>query len=739
MTFSVRRLLPRHAAALGLVLLLPVPASSQSDTPRRIPGSERVTVNLVLIDVVVRDRKDRPVTGLTREDFELLVDRRPIDPASIETFEEICEPAERAPAPPAPGEQHQAPESPAPVTQGQAASPPPPTTRHIVLYFDFSQMSLSARHQALRAAKDVIAGQITPQDRVMILAFKRQLRLVQDFTADAAMLTTRIAEMQADAATLDTEVLEEGRNLEEVARKSCNADGNGCSGRRAMAEMYATQEQWRAQRSIRTIKELMPALSGLKGRKALVLFTDTLRDEPGIQYLATVQKTPREIGINMNDQILELGREANAAGVSIYTVHSSGLDDATMQTYRDARAINTTVQPGSGGVSVTTTMDGPELLYNAARSGEDAALALQSSLAVETGGRSLQRTNDLGQVFVSAQQDLSCYYLIGYRYDGVADGARHSLLLSVREGDEKRRGLTLRYRPYFHDDSAPTRRDRLMRSALDVPDLYKGLHVEAEAFSLALEKNLQRVLVKTTVPIESLSILPAGESILEGRVLVRGEITNGDKIVCQFDHELPLRLSRAGERPERLIFETGCKLATGRYDLAVAVMDPTTQEVGGQHAQISIGPSDRDEKVWFSDIHLWVRDTEALLITAGGAAIGLKDGAGDRAFIPLSRRRLAAGQEAMLSFALCPPKDGAAAPGRPIRIHRTLHGEANAEVAGFRDLVLEEPPDETTGCYQITNAIPVKTLGSGYYNFKVAARGPALGVPIELEAGLAVD
>ncbi len=732
---------PAALAFAGLAMVsstgsaAPRSPAAQSETPRRIGTSEQVVVNLVLIDVVVRDRKDQPVTGLTRGDFGLLVDRRPIGPEAIETFEEICEaaPAVTAQA----GADQSAPE-PAPAPP---AAPGPAAPRHLVLYFDFTQLSLSARYQALKAARQTMERSLTPHDRVMILAFKRQLRLVQDFTSDAGTLTARIAELEADIGTLDSDVLEEGRNLEEVALKPCDADGAGCSARRSMAEMYATQEQWRAERSVRTIRELMPAMAGLRGRKALVLFTDTLRDEPGVQYLATAGMTPRDIGINMNDQMLELGREANAAGVSIYTVHSIGLDDATMQSYRDARAISTTISGGSTSIASSSSIDGPGLLYNAARAGEDAALALQTTLAVETGGRALQRTNELGRIFTSAQQDLSCYYLIGYRYDGHGDGARHSLLLSVRDGSdgERRRGMTLRYRPYFHDDSAATRRDRLIRSALDVPDLHRGLRVETEAFSLAPEKKLLRVLVKTTVPIAALSLIPAGETLLEGRVLVRGEIVQGHEIVCQFSHELPLRVPRGAALPERLVFETGCKLAAGRYDLTVAVLDSTTMEVGGRHAQFSVSAVDRDEQAWISEIHLWARDPDALLITAGGAAIGLKDSTGERAFIPRAQRRLSTGQEALLSFALCPPGRNSAAPDRPIRIHRTLHGEADAEVAGFRDLVLEAPPDAATGCYQITNTIPVSTLGSGYYSFKVAAHGQALGAPIELEAGLAVD
>src|SRR5207247_9194211 len=84
----------------GLLLCASAASPGATDTPptpARIAGAEKVQVSLVLIDVVVRDRKDRPVAGLTRDDFELLVDRLPAAATDIESFEEVC------PAGPAPG------------------------------------------------------------------------------------------------------------------------------------------------------------------------------------------------------------------------------------------------------------------------------------------------------------------------------------------------------------------------------------------------------------------------------------------------------------------------------------------------------------------------------------------------------------------------------------------------------------------------------------------------------------
>jgi VWFA-related protein len=697
-------------------------------------------VNLVLIDVVVRDRKDRPLSGLRREDFELFVDRKPIDPSNIESFEEVCPaPAEGT----APSGQAATPAAPAPTAAGTTP------VRHIVLYLDFSQMSLAGHRQALKAARDQVAVQVGPSDRVMILAFKRSLRLVQDFTSDAALLASRLNEMLDDVATVDTDVLEERHQMTDVAGKACDGTGSTCVARRELAATYAHMEQARARRSLAAIEGLMPALAGIRGRKALILFTDALRDEPGIQYLAIARSTAGEVGINIKEELLRLTREANAAGVSLYTVHASGLDDTLTSEFRDAHPENSSITAEAadgGGMEITRSATGADQgqLYTAAASGLDAALSIQTTLATETGGKALQRTNNLGAILATAWQDLSCYYLLGYRYQGSGDGARHSLLVRVKPGPEgePRRGLTIRHRPYYTDTSPGEREQRLLQSAMQAPDLFRSFPITTEAFALAPEDSRRQVLVKATVPLESLSLTPAGPDQMSGRALIMGEVreTGGGDPVCSFRHEIPVTVPRRPDAASRLIFETGCLIEPGNYELALAVLDPTTHEVGARRSPLTVPASGTSARqAYVSEVYLWARDERAILVAAGAENVGLKDRASTTAFVPRSERRLAKGEPATLSFLFCPAEGENPTPGSPIRLRRSLLGEGNATVSDFDDLLLSAPPDGTTGCYQIVNAIPPGTLGDGIYRFTIQISGATLGEPIVREAALAVD
>jgi hypothetical protein len=373
----------------------------------------------------------------------------------------------------------------------------------------------------------------------------------------------------------------------------------------------------------------------------------------------------------------------------------------------------------------------------------DSALAIQTTMATETGGHAQKRSNDVGAILDTAQQDLSCYYLIGYRYKEQGDNQRHSILVKLNpdSSGDQRRGLTLRYRPYYTDISPDDRRKGLVRSALEAPDLYHAIPLTTEAFALAPEKTRRRVLIKATVPFDALSMVPNGESALEGRLFVRGEVTasrGNDSADCTFDQEIPLSVPRAKDAATQLVFETGCLLSPGSYDLALAVYDPTTQEVGARRSTLAVQQASVDNQAYVSDVALWTRDRSSLVVSAGAENIGMKNSASVNSFVPRSERRLARSQEALMSFFLCPAAGARPTPAMPIRVHRTLLGEGDAEVAGFRDLTIAELPDADTGCYQVLNAIPANTLGDGVYRFTIQFMGPAIGAPITREADLLV-
>ena len=703
-------------AMLFLPLLAAGGAPLTPPTPRS--GTEKVEISLVLIDVIVRDRKETPIRGLTRDDFEMVVDAKPVDASAIEVFEEVCVPPEDQP--------EQPPLEDAGSTTAEAPAPPAqePALLHMVVYLDFSQLSMAAHRKSILAARDHLAANMGPSDRTMILAYMKGLRLVQDFTGDRNLLVSRLDAMLDDRATLDTDAIEEAQNMVDVAQNLP---------RKNAALAYATQEGFRVRGSLNALASVMPRLAGLRGRKALVLFTDLLRDDPGAQYLTMLNTTPGSEGmVDVLPDILRVTREANAAGVSIYTVHAAGLDEHPVRQLVSGYKTSPFVSADTLEATTDPLLIG-EQVVNGAGVALTSALALQGALALETGGRSLQRTNDIAGILRSARQDLSCYYLLGYGHAGPGDDSQHSIVLRLKVSPDRPRGLTVRYRPSFTDRSDASRRDSMLRSALTVPELFQALPVALEAYALAPQDSSRGVLIKTVVPLSQLSLIPAGDAH-QGRVEIRGTIAKENETACLFKQDIAIR----SRNEDHLVYQTGCVLPAGLYTLTVAVLDRGGSQAGARRVPLRLEPMGAPGEAHLGEVHLWARDSAALVVTSGAEDIGIPKRAGSGDFTLRAERRLAADQPGVFSFLFCPASDalGTVATARPIAIQmRVLSGDQVVS----DDEVRITGPSEMHGstCHEIRRNLPPSSLPVGHYTLDIAARGT--GLPIARRADFAVE
>src|SRR5213594_289577 len=108
----------------------------------------------------------------------------------------------------------------------------------------------------------------------MLIAIKGRPMLLESFTSDRARLAARLEEVKADNEMIDLAVVEERLNMADVLSRECRDDAL-CQSRLNVALPYATAEELRARRSIDALKSLMPALAPIKGRKAVVYFSET--------------------------------------------------------------------------------------------------------------------------------------------------------------------------------------------------------------------------------------------------------------------------------------------------------------------------------------------------------------------------------------------------------------------------------------------------------------------------------
>src|SRR5207249_1354564 len=174
---SVTRLL-QHASLVALALCLPA-SSAQDAGTSEVKSQEtepsfklQVQRNLVVVRVVVRDSKGRPVSNLRKDDFRLFDNGKPqgITSFTVET------PSKAATAP------QSRPQAPDTEPQPETATAPFTPLRYLAAYFDDVHAHYEDLVRTRDAADRYLVAAVRPGDRVGVFTSSGQN--MQDFTDD---------------------------------------------------------------------------------------------------------------------------------------------------------------------------------------------------------------------------------------------------------------------------------------------------------------------------------------------------------------------------------------------------------------------------------------------------------------------------------------------------------------------------------------------------------------------------
>ena len=176
----------------------------------------RSGTELVLVNVVVRDKSGAVVRNLSRDDFTVTEDDKPQTITSFDFEELVPSPTatDRAAAPsPAAADRSPAAtpaqsilSSPGRADDRSASAERPSAKvdmrgrRLIVLFFDLSSMQPEELERAVTAAHDYVEHKLADADLIAIASFSTSLQVVQDFTADAETLRNAIDGFGSDKA-----------------------------------------------------------------------------------------------------------------------------------------------------------------------------------------------------------------------------------------------------------------------------------------------------------------------------------------------------------------------------------------------------------------------------------------------------------------------------------------------------------------------------------------------------------
>ena len=543
---------------------------------------EQVTVNVVNIDVHVSDRRGRPISNLSVEDFEVFEDGERME---IANFRAASSRTDRV------RDGREWVES-ADLEELAGAEPAPP--RLVALYIDryWTRLGNLRRIESNLMAFLGGPGELPGEHRFLLATGDPDLNIRVPFTTDpgelVAALQTLKTERHGDNDGLRRRAL---RRIRDEYENCALAEGNQwvecepCQdlweGFLGTVNEYAAETQLRAGASFSALGELVTALGGLPGPKALIYFSDGLPQMPGAamyHFLGEVcperqlETDRRQFERDQTTAFNRFSAFSNANRVTIYPVDAGGLRSSSSVDASIGGPVGADGGGGAGGLRLANVL-APSNQNDRLR--VDNLQASLSLFADETGGRAVFNENRPQRVLEEVAADFGSFYSLGY---AAPPERRYAIRQIEVRLTEPKKGWRVRYRRSYVLKSEEQRLADRLYAALRLGEQDNPLDADVTfgAGSAASGSKQITVPVEVHVPMSAVTLAP-GPSGPAGTVrifLIAGD-ENGRRTAMRQKTLTVTEAQLSGERQEALVV-VNVDLPAGEFDIAVGIRDETT-------------------------------------------------------------------------------------------------------------------------------------------------------------------
>lgn len=558
--------LPTRLLAVACLLAAAPPAvqaqAPNGDSPAARDGAvaqetffDSLAVNVVNVDVYVTDKQGNPVTGLSREDFEITEDKRPVEVTNFYAVQgDRRRPRTTLPAPPAGA-------APSAEPPALAAEPIPEDQRlYLIVYLDNLFLKPFNRNKVIREVNRFLHFKLGPDDRVMLVTFNRTLRVAQPFTTDTSLVIDEMERVETHSALAQQLSTERRMAVDRIDKARDALDAQ------TYADNYAKSLHNDVLASLRGLKEVVGSLGGLPGRKAVLYVSEGLPMTAGEDLFALIDS---RFGKTASTQLManryrvrrdfnELVAKANSNRVTFYTVDAAGNQSHQSLSAEYGRSDASFIE-----VDFTDDINRRETLM---------------VMAEGTGGRATLGTNNFTAGLEQMAADFDSYYSLGYVPAHQGDGRYHSIEVKV-----KRRGLQVRHRDGYRDKTLESRVSDGTLAALLYGAAVNPLEVSV---SLGTPRPSDRqgrwlVPIEVRIPLARIALLPRGEE-RQGLLRVSVAVLDADgdtSIPAQEPFPISVPEAEMGLARDRFYTYTAeLLMRKGSHQLAIGVVD----EIGGE-------------------------------------------------------------------------------------------------------------------------------------------------------------
>ena len=457
--------------------------------------TETIEVRVINVDVIVTGRDGRPVPGLTKEDFELYEDGK-LQP--ITNFLEMRgeEPKATKPAPAQPAAP-QAEERPADIR-----------ARHVVIFLDTTSIHPFTRDRVFKPLETFLQRTMRAGDHVMLISWNPGLKVELPFTNDTGEAAKTLQRLVATTTTATS--TERDFKLAQYQIRSIPADyalrGEMPTIADAIsaAQMYATKVSYEQAQRVEAIKSVIASLRGIGGRNALVLFTNSLSENPALPIFYFIDSLKEKFSGGASfvphteanrfqnpNLVREISELANSSGITMYPIAAAGLGVE----FDSLGADSTGSEYGSTTRGLTHPDEGMQALHQ---------------IAEATGGKALTSSNNFDLAFNTLTQDMTSYYSLGYRTEGQRTDVVRSISVKLRK-----KGYNVRARQTFVEKSLTSEMNDAVAANLLYPIAKNDLSVSIDSGgALAGSPEQPVVPVVIRIPTTSLTLIPDGTDLV---------------------------------------------------------------------------------------------------------------------------------------------------------------------------------------------------------------------------------
>ena len=532
-------------SALSLARAQTIGTNKNADKPDTYTLT--VKAQLVVEQVVVKDKKGNFIPDLTTRDFMLTEDGTP---QKIRFVEHEQLPSEVEPMPTLSTDEEQittyrrlvhtgiAPEGNADGGKSKYQG-----HRLIVLYFDMTTMPIEDQRRALFAAQTFIRTRMAAVDLLSIMRYTGgSVDVLQDFSADRNKLLS----------ILQTMIVGEGQGNAVATDDASSADTGSAFGQDdSEFNIFTTDRQLSA------LQTAAKMLAGMNEKKSLIYFASGM----------TLH------GVDNQAQLHATVDAAIRAGISFWPVDARGLVAAA--------PLGDATQGSQGNLSMYTGAAAQQLADNFQRSQDT-----MYSLAADTGGKALFDSNDLTRGIVQAQHAVSDYYIVGYYTTNTAQNGRfRKINITLSNHSE----VALDYRRGYYATKEFARftdadKERQLEEALLLGDPVTELTISLELNYFQLNRAEYFVPIVVKIPGREL-VLAKKMGAEHTRIDFVCEIKDdfGGITVTNIRDGVNIKVSdtTATELAHRPIeYDSGFTLTPGHYTLKFLARDDETGRIG---------------------------------------------------------------------------------------------------------------------------------------------------------------